>query len=85
MSKIIFASLTAFAVAENKTPEEVVTEGPKLDLPRAVDGSVSSSGSIQEVMYLKMKENSKHLESYYINLEIEWITKGEELNGDIWV
>ena len=54
MSKIIFASLAALAAADDKTPE-VLAEGPKIALPEAVDGSVSSSGSIQEVMYLKTK------------------------------
>ena len=85
MSKIIFASLAALAVAGDKTPAEVITEGPKIDLPTAIDGSVSSSGSIQEIMYLEMKENSKPMDSYYINLEIEWLTKGEEWRGDVWV
>ena len=54
MSKIIFATLAALIAANDKTPE-VLAEGPKIALPEAVDGSVSSSGSIQEVMYLKTK------------------------------
>ena len=53
MSKIIIAILAALVVArpEDMTSEKIA-EGPKIDLPKATDGSVSSSGSIQEVMYL---------------------------------
>ena len=54
MSKIIFATLAALAAADDKTLE-VLAEGPKIALPEAVNGSVISSGSIQEVMYLRMK------------------------------
>ena len=54
MTKLIFATLAALIAANDKTPE-VLAEGPKIALPEAVNGSVISSGSIQEVMYLKTK------------------------------